>query len=280
MTEELAVALGAGILAAVNPCGFALLPAYLSLLIIDQNGADRRPALRRAVVSTAAMTVGFVAVFAVFGLVIAPLAAGVQRYLPAVTVVAGVALVIAGCWLLAGRSLPTFGWSPQGRRPSRRVGAMVGFGVTYALASLTCTIGPFLAIVVAASARDRPRKACCFSWRTGSGWGCWWAPQPSRWLWPAPHCWTGCAASAGWFPGWRERCWFWSAATWPTTGGGAGVPGGSDADDPVIMAAADVQRELATAVQSLGIGGWLLVGAALTLIELATNGIRWRSAVR
>ena len=48
--------------------------------------------------------------------------------------------------------------------------------------------------------------------------------------------------------------------------------GGSDADDPVIMAAADVQRGLATAVQSLGIGGWLLVGAALTLIGLAAKG--------
>jgi cytochrome c-type biogenesis protein len=30
---ELALALGAGMLAAVNPCGFALLPAYLSLLV-------------------------------------------------------------------------------------------------------------------------------------------------------------------------------------------------------------------------------------------------------
>ena len=76
MTEELAVASAPGILAAVNPCGFALLPAYLSLLIIDQDVPTVGLAVRRALVSTAAMTLGFVAVFAVFGLVIAPLAAG------------------------------------------------------------------------------------------------------------------------------------------------------------------------------------------------------------
>ena len=35
MTEQLALALAAGLLAAVNPCGFALLPAYLSLLVLD-----------------------------------------------------------------------------------------------------------------------------------------------------------------------------------------------------------------------------------------------------
>jgi cytochrome c biogenesis protein CcdA len=29
MTQNLLLALGAGLLAAVNPCGFALLPAYL-----------------------------------------------------------------------------------------------------------------------------------------------------------------------------------------------------------------------------------------------------------
>ncbi len=41
----LAVALGAGLLAAVNPCGFALLPAYLSLLVLG----DQPPTRSRAV---------------------------------------------------------------------------------------------------------------------------------------------------------------------------------------------------------------------------------------
>ncbi len=64
-------------LAAVNPCGFALLPAYLTLLVVgdrvDSSFAGRLAAIGRALALTAAMTVGFVAVFGVFGLLAAPL---------------------------------------------------------------------------------------------------------------------------------------------------------------------------------------------------------------
>jgi hypothetical protein len=37
----LALALAAGMLAAVNPCGFALLPAYLSLLVVGDTSPSR-----------------------------------------------------------------------------------------------------------------------------------------------------------------------------------------------------------------------------------------------
>jgi cytochrome c biogenesis protein CcdA len=144
----LALALGAGMVAAINPCGFALLPAYLSLLIIGDSTDSCRSAVGRALALTGAMTLGFVTVFGIFGLVVAPLAAGVQRYLPWVTVVLGCALLLLGGWLLAGRALPTIGWSPQGPKLTRRFVSMTAFGAAYALASLTCTIAPFLAIVV------------------------------------------------------------------------------------------------------------------------------------
>ena len=42
MSESLALALAAGMLAAVNPCGFALLPAYLSVLVIGDDSPARR----------------------------------------------------------------------------------------------------------------------------------------------------------------------------------------------------------------------------------------------
>ena len=165
----LALALGAGMVAAINPCGFALLPAYLSLLVLPDDH-DRRSAVGRALVLTFAMTLGFVAVFGIFGLVIAPVASGVEAYLPWVTVLIGVIVVLLGVWLLSGRSLPTFGWSPtrtggsvgdpQGsgtaRKLTRRLPSMIGFGAAYAVASLTCTIGPFLAVVVASFRAGSP----------------------------------------------------------------------------------------------------------------------------
>ena len=150
MTDGLlALALGAGMVAAINPCGFALLPAYLSLLMIGDSMESRRAAVGRALALTGAMTLGFVSVFGIFGLVVAPVAAGVQRYLPWVTVVVGCVLLLLGVWLLAGRALPTIGWSPQGPRLTRSFASMAGFGAAYAVASLTCSVAPFLAIVVA-----------------------------------------------------------------------------------------------------------------------------------
>lgn len=146
-----ALALGAGMLAAVNPCGFALLPAYLSFLVLGQQDRSRPRVVGRALMLTAAMTLGFVAVFGLFGLVVAPLGGSVQRYLPWFTIGLGLVVAVAGGWLLAGRQLPAprlhRGTSSSGPVKSNLL-SMVAFGTAYALASLGCTIGPFLAIVV------------------------------------------------------------------------------------------------------------------------------------
>ena len=146
------LALGAGMLAAVNPCGFALLPAYLSLFVLDHQELPRQVAVARAARATLALTTGFAAVFLAFGLAVAPVAASVQGYLPAFTVMFGVVLAVAGLWVALGRRLPTI---PVRRRRSARVepptaswASMTGFGASYAIASLGCTIAPFLAVVV------------------------------------------------------------------------------------------------------------------------------------
>jgi cytochrome c biogenesis protein CcdA len=152
-----ALALAAGTLAALNPCGFVLLPVYLSVLVLGDDAPSRSAAVWRALVGTAALTVGFVAVFAVFGLALTPVAGVVQRQLPWFTVTFGVLLVALGGWLLAGRDLPGL---PRlvGRGPAvtRSVASMVGFGAAYALASLGCTVGPFLAIVVSSLRAGSP----------------------------------------------------------------------------------------------------------------------------
>jgi len=147
--ESLALALSAGMLAAVNPCGFALLPAYLSVLVLGDDSPGPTRAVLRALALTAWMTLGFVAVFGVFGLVVSPVAAQVQQYLPWFTVGFGVLVAVAGLWLLAGRELPSFRLHAGGPAVTRSVPAMIGFGASYAAASITCTIGPFLAVVVA-----------------------------------------------------------------------------------------------------------------------------------
>lgn len=155
--DLLGLAFAAGLVAVLNPCGFAMLPAYLALVV---RGDDRsRPTtLGRAVAATGAMALGFVAVFTVFGLLTVSAAAALQRYLPFLTVLIGIALVGLGGWLLLGRDLAGLIRIPMGREawwvPTARVWSMFGYGVGYAIASLSCTIGPFLAVTGAALRSD------------------------------------------------------------------------------------------------------------------------------
>ena len=151
------LAFAAGLVAALNPCGFAMLPAYLLLVVRGQRSGDRRglAPLGRALAATVGMALGFLTVFGLFGALTISAAATVQHYLPYGTVAIGVVLVALGVWLLSGRELTALTprplgprWAPHARQGSWIVG-MYGYGISYAIASLSCTIGPFLAVTAA-----------------------------------------------------------------------------------------------------------------------------------
>jgi cytochrome c-type biogenesis protein len=252
VSETLALALAAGMLAAVNPCGFALLPAYLSILVIGDDSPTSAQAVARAVALTGWMTVGFVVVFGVFGLVISPVASQVQRHLPWFTVLLGVVLALSGLWLALGRELPIARWRPAGPEVGRTVPAMVGFGASYAAASLTCSIGPFLALVVVAfrTGSIAAGAAHYVAYAVGMGLLVGVAAvavalarrglvqgmrRSGRWV---PRA-TGLllllvGSYVAWYGAWELR-----------------VLGGSDPADPVIEAAARIQRTLADWVRAL-----------------------------
>jgi cytochrome c biogenesis protein CcdA len=147
------LAFAAGLVAALNPCGFAMLPAYLLLVVRGQQPGERRglAPLGRAIAATVGMALGFLTVFGLFGALTISAASTVQRYLPYGTVVIGVVLVALGFWLLWGRELTALAPRQLGPRwaPTVRLGSMYSYGVSYAIASLSCTIGPFLAVTAA-----------------------------------------------------------------------------------------------------------------------------------
>jgi cytochrome c biogenesis protein CcdA len=140
-----AFALAAGMAATVNPCGFALLPAYLSAFIGLDEGSSKRSAVARALTVSAVMTAGFVTVFGLFGAVITKFISGVQEHLPWATIVIGLALIGLGIYMLTGRQLVVNIPKLQRGGADGTVVSMYLFGVSYAVASLSCTIGPFLA---------------------------------------------------------------------------------------------------------------------------------------
>jgi cytochrome c biogenesis protein CcdA len=149
---DLLLAFTTGMVVTVNPCGFAMLPAYLSFFVGSEGDAtpEERVAttLARALVVGAAVTVGFVATFAVVGAVVNTLTDGVYDVAPWVSVAIGVALVAFGIALLAGFA-PTF-VSPHLERGgrSRGIGTLVLFGVSYAVASIGCSLPLFLTYMV------------------------------------------------------------------------------------------------------------------------------------
>lgn len=133
-----------------------MLPAYLLLVVRGQRSSERRALapLGRALAATAGMALGFLTVFGLFGALTISAAAAVARYLPYGTVVIGIVLVALGVWLLSGKELTALTLRlprPLGPRwaPTVRLGSMYGYGVSYAIASLSCTIGPFLAVTAA-----------------------------------------------------------------------------------------------------------------------------------
>lgn len=147
ISGPIALAFTAGMVATFNPCGFSLLPAYIGAFVAGDEVHDRLDRrIARAVGVAAAVSVGFIVVFASVGLIIDSIASEARRQLPWVTIAIGGLLVMAGLAMAVG-------WKPvlaiRGPQLSTRTispRVMVGYGITYAIASLSCTIGPFLAV--------------------------------------------------------------------------------------------------------------------------------------
>jgi len=157
-----AYALLLGLVAAFNPCGFALLPAYITMLVTGsaEEGITRPMAVRRAVLFGLAMTVGFMAVFTAFGLLFGAINLGLQGsilpYISYLTIVLGALLVWLGVVLLRTGELRGPGLRLNSHAPGRTFWSQTLYGVSFAVASLTCTIGLFLAVVAQALAATNP----------------------------------------------------------------------------------------------------------------------------
>ncbi len=147
MRDNLALAyvFGLGIVAVFNPCGFAMLPAWMAYFLAADD--DEQPSVARAVGIGAVLTVGFVSVFLALGLVLQLTASTFVSRLPWLSIVLGVGMVALAISLLLGRDLYVkVPWATRGPR-TRTYGAVFGFGVSYAFVSLACTIPLFLATV-------------------------------------------------------------------------------------------------------------------------------------
>jgi len=131
-----------GILAAVNPCGFVLLPTYLLFFLgtREEENLTTSERLRRALVVGAGISVGFLGIFFVIGVISRLFTQWIELNAKYASFVIGIGLLVAGVRMLSGWT-PKFAMPQIGGVQTKTFRATVVYGVAYAIASIGCTIG-------------------------------------------------------------------------------------------------------------------------------------------
>lgn len=151
---DFAYSLLLGMLAAVNPCGFVLLPAYLVSYLSVDDSSSPAVRVRRSLVVGGSVSAGFLAVFIVVGAVSRLFTGWLATNAKYAALVIGLGLMVVGVRMLGG-------WRPKLWVPSLSGSArgastrnMVLFGVVYAVASIGCTIGLLTTAILGSFSRD------------------------------------------------------------------------------------------------------------------------------
>lgn len=136
----LAFAFTAGILSIFSPCGYALLPGYVSYFL----GSDFSVA--RGVYGGLACTLGLMTVFSVVGVLASSLGALLQSLIPLLDLLAAAILISMGMVMLLEIQLPYISVNVD---PSRRRGlpGFYLFGIVYGMAGVGCSAPIFLSVL-------------------------------------------------------------------------------------------------------------------------------------
>lgn len=152
LSSILSSAFAVGLVAAFNPCGFAMLPAYLSYFVSLESSEEANIGrnIFRGLVVGLTLTVGFVLFFGTVGLLTSTIVSqgAIQSRLSWATFVIGILMVPLGIAML-------FGYEPKLLVPrlnkggtSRQLPSIFLFGVSFAVVSLGCTAPLFFTTVV------------------------------------------------------------------------------------------------------------------------------------
>jgi cytochrome c biogenesis protein CcdA len=145
-------AFAAGMVASVNPCGFFMLPVYISYhLGTEEEGFYQQSTstrLAKGLLLGGVTTLGFLAVFVAVGGVISAGGQWLVRVFPYAGVAIGVIMIIVGLYLvMTHRTLGIMAASRVTVSPQRNLRNVFGYGIVYAIGSLSCTLPIFLVVV-------------------------------------------------------------------------------------------------------------------------------------
>jgi cytochrome c biogenesis protein CcdA len=166
-TVLIGFAFSAGAVAFLNPCGFAMLPTYISYFVESNTQKIIRGSSNSRLISVRGLTRGglvgllvtaaFVATFGLTGIAISSLGVGIAKFLPWIAVSSGIVIIGIGAAKIFGRTININIPSPRGLlyttdgNESGKKPSFVNFflfGIGYSIASLSCTLPLFLLIVI------------------------------------------------------------------------------------------------------------------------------------
>lgn len=148
-TATLAFAFTAGMLASVNPCGFAMLPTFITYYLTsddDTQKSDLNSRLLQALWLGFLVTIGFIVVFVFAGSLLSAGGRVLIEITPWFGIIVGVILILLGIWYLIGNGLPLPIQIPNWDFKAGGAKGMFLYGVAYALVSLSCTLPIFLSV--------------------------------------------------------------------------------------------------------------------------------------
>ena len=155
---DLAFPLAAGLIAAFNPCGFAMLPAYLAFFLGHElkKPPDGYQGFLNGVKVSLTLSAGFVFVFALVGILTNTVISenSIEERAGYITFPIGIVLILLGLAMIRG-------YHPNLRIPglritnlNRQLPSIFLFGVSYAIVSIGCSAPIFFITVGSSFSRD------------------------------------------------------------------------------------------------------------------------------
>ena len=139
-----------GVMAAVNPCGFVLLPTYLVYYLgteLNREDENKTTTLRRGLSVGIAVSSGFIGLFLVVGIISRAFTTVISENAKYAALVIGIGLIAMGIAMLLGWKLPIAQPDVSVQR-KRTTWNMFLFGIVYAIASIGCTIGLLISVIL------------------------------------------------------------------------------------------------------------------------------------
>lgn len=161
-TALIIIAISAGFLSFLSPCGVVILPAFISYYIGRKDKGEEEPAYKRGFMGAKLglyAALGIISIFSLVGILILVLGNFIKTLIPWFTIIVGVVLLIVGFLMLFDKSFH-FSLPSKVERLADRLKSSAYkkdnvhdftkfylFGIGYGLAVMSCTLPVFLLVI-------------------------------------------------------------------------------------------------------------------------------------